>query len=295
MGNASVMTFGPIVEDALLSLLSALGVLHNPESDILILPLETAHLRNIVYNHYISKRGGHLAWHVKLIAFFTDKNVSPRRCEELPWHLTLCRKWYPLKDCVSDLATFHIMSQSSMRIELIRYWNLLTFGPLYVSDQAEQDDIIARQHKTENQFIISELDTSKALNLNEKEAKKQKLKGKVACFDVVDEFQKAVDLWVSVDYPSGKRIVNLLEHVARFMVDFGRTVYHNPPPFLRLGADVETLAVFGITHAKFGVTCVLGSGAAPICTSGGNGSMEKMSGQDVITDDMVSTSVFPTL
>jgi hypothetical protein len=48
-------------------------------------------------------------WHMKLIRFFEKKSNSHRRCEELPWHLQICRRWYSLKADVSHLDTFHTM------------------------------------------------------------------------------------------------------------------------------------------------------------------------------------------
>ena len=41
--------------------------------------------------------------------FQQEPNTSMRRCEELPWHLQLCRKWGPLKDTIADLKTFEMM------------------------------------------------------------------------------------------------------------------------------------------------------------------------------------------
>lgn len=48
---------------------------------------------------------------MKLIHFFERKQTSLRRCEELPWHLKICRRWFSLKSFVSDLKTFKIMSE----------------------------------------------------------------------------------------------------------------------------------------------------------------------------------------
>lgn len=134
--------------------------------------------------------------------------------------MTICRKWYALRDTLSDLSAFDLMFKGDLREELIRYWTLLTFGPLYVSDDAQQvlyslcigglvlyvflecysdhfciltvfrsysqEETNARLHKTETQLILSDLDTAVVLNLNEKQTRKQRLRGKVAAFDVVE-------------------------------------------------------------------------------------------------------------
>ena len=86
----------------------------------------------------------------------------------------------------------------------------------------------------------------------------------------------------------------LLEKIARFLVEFGKACESSPPPFLRMGLDADTLKEFNISHSNYGVTCVLGEGAAPICTSGG-GNIERMSGADVITGEAAVFSVFSVL
>lgn len=80
-----------------------------------------------------------------------------------------------------------------------------------------QEEAVARLHKTETQLILSDLDTAVVLNLNEKQTRKQRLRGKVATFDVVEEYEKAVDLWVSVEHPNSKKMGVLLEKIARFL------------------------------------------------------------------------------
>ena len=60
--------------------------------------------------------------------------ISLRRCEQLPWHLSMCYKWLALKNTLSDLRTFELMWQSTqLRRELTTYWTLLTEGKLTVA------------------------------------------------------------------------------------------------------------------------------------------------------------------
>jgi hypothetical protein len=59
-----------------------------------------------------------------------------RRCEELPWHLQLCRKWYTLKDTLTDLKTFELMFSSDLKHELMDYWIILSEGPLFLTSEA---------------------------------------------------------------------------------------------------------------------------------------------------------------
>lgn len=56
---------------------------------------------------------------MKLIRFFEKKSNSHRRCEELPWHLKICRRWYSLKADVSHMDTFHTMLHVILFIKII--------------------------------------------------------------------------------------------------------------------------------------------------------------------------------
>ncbi|CAN0415459.1 unnamed protein product, partial [Discosporangium mesarthrocarpum] len=74
-------------------------------------------------------------WHARLVRYFHAQTPSPRRCEELPWHLKKCYKWHPLKNTLVDLRTFEASGggrPQALRRELMSYWKLLTEGPLHV-------------------------------------------------------------------------------------------------------------------------------------------------------------------
>lgn len=129
---------GPVVEESLLEILCALGVLYSPENKVLILPSDSEPFRQTIYNRYILPRGGGSItyWHSLIIQYFRRQSNSLRKCEEMPWHLKICRKWSSLKDCLVDLKTFDLMFNNDLKDELMDYWRLLTEGPLYVIDPA---------------------------------------------------------------------------------------------------------------------------------------------------------------
>jgi hypothetical protein len=103
-------SLGPVLEEALLTALCALGVLHSSHDQVLTLPCDQELFRGVILERYIKAKGGTTEeWHTKLIRFFEKKSNSHRRCEELPWHLKICRKWYTLKADVAHLDTFHTM------------------------------------------------------------------------------------------------------------------------------------------------------------------------------------------
>ena len=56
-----------------------------------------------VFRRYVASAS---AWHSRLVRFFQAQAPSPRRCEELPWHLNKCYRWHPLKNSLVDLKTF---------------------------------------------------------------------------------------------------------------------------------------------------------------------------------------------
>ncbi len=187
-----------------------------------------------------------------------------RRCEELPWHLQLCRKWYALKDTLTDLKTFELMYGSDLKDELMAYWITLTEGPLFVTDEAQKLAASIAQARTitgpgrgrppptllqgdhaEKTRLLSELDAAAALGLSEKEARKQLLKDKIAPFDVVEEFNRSIENWLYVSHPTASQMKQIVSQIAKFLADFSHLV-KNPPSFLRLGVDLKGLSSFGI-------------------------------------------------
>lgn len=58
-----------------------------------------------VFHRYVSTAS---TWHSRLVRYFQAQAPSPRRCEELPWHLNKCYRWHPLKNTLVDLRTFEV-------------------------------------------------------------------------------------------------------------------------------------------------------------------------------------------
>ena len=151
-------SLGPVIEESLLGILCAVGVLYSAENKLvgafllhlvgnqiwlvkksisilqLILPSDSEPFRAVVFEKYILNRGGLQYWHQQLIQYFQTEPNSLRRCEELPWHLKICRKWNTLRDTLVDLKTFDLMYNNDLKDELMDYWVLLTEGPLFVHD-----------------------------------------------------------------------------------------------------------------------------------------------------------------
>jgi hypothetical protein len=259
-------SLGPIIEESLLVVLYSLGVLHSPENQVLLLPIDSDMFRAVVETSFVHERGGEVAWHDKLIKHFQRESNCMRRCEELPWHLQLCRKWYILKDTLTDLKTFELMFGSDLKEELMTYWITLSEGPLYVTDEAAKAAWLTAQTKpasarisgvrggplpllkgdhADRQRILSELDSAAALGLSEKEARKQLMKDKIAPFDVVEEFNRSVENWIYQSHPTANQLHHVVSQIALFMADFSRHITIIPS-FLRLGVDMKGLTAFGV-------------------------------------------------
>ena len=115
MDDEENYTLGAAVEESLLLLLSALGVLHSAENKCLLLSMDNEPFRQVIFDQYIMERGGGTLqyWHTLLIQYFQTEPNTLRKCEELPWHLKICRKWNTLKDTLSELKTFDMMCDNS--------------------------------------------------------------------------------------------------------------------------------------------------------------------------------------
>jgi len=69
------------------------------------------YLREAVQTAYIPRENDQRAAHLRLAEFFTPESSSPRKIEELPWHLTQAAAWTKLCDLLSDLSFFEAFWQ----------------------------------------------------------------------------------------------------------------------------------------------------------------------------------------
>lgn len=277
-------SLGPIVEESLLSLLCALGVLHSPENQLLVLPSDSESLRRVIMKTFITEKKqderldndasiassktqdtqlapsktlavvgthgtGSDKWHGRLINYFQSVPNSLRRCEELPWHLQICRQYTVLKNTIGDLRTFDLMYSGGLRDELLGYWLDLSIGPLFVSDSSYRAYITsARYQLPEQQRLLSDLDNAYSMGLTEKEAKKLLKKNQLTPFDVVQEFSISVENWMTTVKPSTQKIIIMLDQISSFMADFSAHCKVRPP-FMRLPIDTQALdSSFGVKY-----------------------------------------------
>ena len=228
-----------------------------PDKKVLVLPSDSEAIRKVVYEDYVKGRGGEAVWHGHLIKHFQRESNSMRRCEELPWHLQICRKWHTMKDCLVDLDTFAMMYDSSdLRDEFMAYWVTLTEGPMFVTDESHRSAMVARQKQAEEALasdrrdpqltrVLMELDMAAAMGLSEKAARTMLLENQVSCFDVNEEFNRSVELWVNHTRPTVTQINSKLLHIARFLAEFSKKCSPQPN-FLRLNIKMDVLTLFGI-------------------------------------------------
>ena len=253
-------SLGSVLEESLLLVLCALGVLHSPEHQILVLPSDADILRQVVHSQFVDNRGGEATWHGHLIRHFSTEANSMRRCEELPWHLQICRRWVTMKEALVDLNTFVMMYDSSdLRDEFMAYWSTLTNGPMFVSNEAHRSAAMARQKHSEETIredrhrdpelalLCMEMDVASARHMTDKEARKYRLRFQVGLFDVVEEFNKSVELWVATTKPDPQIIRRKCLHIAAFLAEFGSKMDPGKKtPFLRMGCELRMLELFGV-------------------------------------------------
>lgn len=251
-----IETLGPVVEELLLKILCALGVLYSPENKVLILPSESEEFRDTIYKRYIFPRGNGsvIYWHNLIIEYFRTQPNSLRKCEELPWHLKICRKWTSLKNSLVDLKAFDLMLNNDLKDELIEYWLLLSEGPLYIGDidlsQVNKKASIDHEDgnndsKSSYSNILKEIDQSIALKTSLKDIRTKTQKDQLHPFDVVEEFNKTIEAWVTTERPTPSVLHRTLSQISIFLLEFAKYT-HICPQFRRLGVDLSFLEEFGI-------------------------------------------------
>ena len=77
-------SLGPAMEEALLSVLVALGVMHAPKEQVLVLPLQSEALREVIFFRYVGSAEARDTWHLRIARYFNRQPSSLRRSEELP-------------------------------------------------------------------------------------------------------------------------------------------------------------------------------------------------------------------
>eukprot|EP00814_Leptocylindrus_danicus_P022827 CAMPEP_0116017680 /NCGR_PEP_ID=MMETSP0321-20121206/8195_1 /TAXON_ID=163516 /ORGANISM="Leptocylindrus danicus var. danicus, Strain B650" /LENGTH=1719 /DNA_ID=CAMNT_0003487925 /DNA_START=2745 /DNA_END=7904 /DNA_ORIENTATION=- len=218
----------------LISALICLGVVFVGDQNILVLALESDMLRDAIWNRYIVTKEKEQELHSFLASYFLDLEPNMRRCEELPWHLYECHKWVALKNTLVDLRTFDLMYNQDdiLKGELFTWLLMLAEG------QALIDGTSDRSYRK-----------------NDKRRGSHILPGDVKCsssaqmppFDVVDEFNRAVELWYQGVRPPQDTLANMILNIAKFMGWFSAKMMHyvDAPAFMRKPIDFGQLREAG--------------------------------------------------
>jgi len=200
---------------------------------------------------------------------------SLRRCEELPWHLFHCRRWFALKNTLVDLRTFDIMYNGNLQLrgELFNYWKTLIAGPLYINDDLESKAYQSKIELPQHQMMLDELDSASTLGLSDSQVRKERLRGQIAPFDICDEYNRAVEVWNNGVHPSTSRLEGMIMNISEFMAWFSHKMnaLQEPPPFLRKTLNFEMLKDIGVDQKNvFGKLQLVGDGS----NNSGSGSGE---------------------
>ena len=171
----------------LISTIASLGVIYieNETSRILVLSLESDALRDTIWQKYIRSKEAEIEWHSILINYFIDKYPTTRRSEELPWHLYKCERWSTLKNTLIDLRTFDIMynKDTVLKCELLHWLILLTGGDSYRDSCRVK---CSKKVRKQDRNII------------------------IPCIDIVDEFNRSIEIWYQGVQPSEQTLVAIV-------------------------------------------------------------------------------------
>ncbi len=86
------------------------------------------YFRQAVNTRYLSSRTEDFKYqmHLRLIAFFSDQELTPRVVDELPWHVAKIKRWDQLKNCLTHPDMFLKLSTDQRMLELMGYWLLIS-------------------------------------------------------------------------------------------------------------------------------------------------------------------------
>jgi tetratricopeptide (TPR) repeat protein len=133
------------IEESLLSRGGLLNFFHN-------------YLRMAVTKRYLADTEVQKAHHIQLADYFEKRETDERKADELPWQLCQAKEWARLKDIVTNIPIFLILSGETERYVLTGYW--LALSEFY--------DMVAEYHDSLESFESSRpSDEALAISLNQ--------------------------------------------------------------------------------------------------------------------------------
>ncbi|KDO35204.1 hypothetical protein SPRG_00050 [Saprolegnia parasitica CBS 223.65] len=200
----------------LLSALRTLGFLFL--QDIVLFPLCADSLRDLVYWRYIGSPKAEMAYHNWLVRFFICHPPTFRRVEELPWHLTFCKRWHALKEVLVNLPMFQLLFTANYKTELFSYWKTLSEGSAVGGSVAPSSDVEGGDDPRKQRPIT---------------------------FDVVREYNKSLDDWYHCARPSTKQLLPVLQTMTRFLFEYSVFSQMELPTFNHPIVDLKELTSNG--------------------------------------------------
>ena len=85
--------------------------------------IEFAHdyIRQAIRDRYLEKLSDQLNAHMRLVDYFSNRNIDPRKVSELPWQLIEAKCWNQLAGLLSDLEFFRAAWEEN-QFEVKAYW-----------------------------------------------------------------------------------------------------------------------------------------------------------------------------
>ena len=125
-------------------------------------------------------------------------------------------------------------------------------GPLYISDELEEKAYQSKIELPQNQLMLDELDSASTLGLSDSQVRKERLRGQIAPFDIVDEYNRAVEVWNNGVQPSTTRLEAMIMNISEFMAWFSHNMnaVNEPTPFLRKTLNFDMLRDIGVDQKK---------------------------------------------
>jgi tetratricopeptide (TPR) repeat protein len=80
------------------------------------------HIRQAVANFYLPTDADRHAAHLRLADYFTPRDLTARKIDEMPWQLSRADNLDRLKDCIVDLDVFLNLHTDAKKYELRDYW-----------------------------------------------------------------------------------------------------------------------------------------------------------------------------
>ena len=183
----------------------------------------------VVYDKYICSRDNLIRWHQLMARYFSQLETGPRKLVALPYHLEVAGSWGKVKNCLTDINMFQLWWTRDFKADFIKTWAQLT------------------------KVVPKSIEPYGTIRKDTHEAKHDKKEASRPTYDVVEEYVKSLDEWMTKEHPDAEAVATIILLIADFLLEFATLGHENNadvPHIIHPFIPPEDLEAIGVPHIR---------------------------------------------